>query len=58
MIIILIANGLHYAIGRRCIVVCCYRRDVIVQAGLVCVEWAVYIESTYSDTMLLHLVLT
>ena len=38
MIIIFIANGLYYAVGRRYVVVCCYRRDVIVQVGLVCVD--------------------
>ena len=37
MIIILIATGLHYAVGLK-IVMCCYRQDVVVQVGLVCVE--------------------
>ena len=36
--VILIANGLHYAVGGRYVVVCCYRRDFVVQVGLVCAE--------------------
>ena len=32
-------NGLHYnAVGRRYVVVCCFRQEVIVQVGLVCVD--------------------